>query len=152
MRSFRAETMHPRPAGFQGHHLIPRAIANSGHFTNLFADLQNTGFDADDFVTNGIFLPGTEKEAQTCGLPLHRGPHPQYNALVAERVYQISRFSALDRALAMRRLQRSLREALCQRPSTIILNRRSPMNRHIAFDTLDAGVDRIWRRSEKALA
>lgn len=86
MRGFNYNTDKMRRAGYQKHHLIPIEVYSSPIFERLFAQIRALGFDPRDFSTNGIWLPGTEETAVKSGLPLHRGPHPQYSMLVRESI------------------------------------------------------------------
>ena len=73
----------------QRHHLLPVALFRRKQFRQFFIDLMAVGFEFDDFPTNGVLLPTTEAETLRCGLPLHRGPHPRYNALILMRAETI---------------------------------------------------------------
>lgn len=118
--------------GFQRHHLIPVNVVQRRVFEPLFLLVSNVGFDARNFVSNGVLLPASEEAVQQTGLPLHRGPHPQYDQLVSEGLAEIS--SELDRkadvspVAAYRRiseLQGLLRRALRHNES-LMLNRNDP--------------------------
>ena len=113
-----------------------------------------------DFRRNGVLLPATEVAAASIGLPLHRGPHQRYNAMVAERVGQIeSGWSArrmhsphcaqVEAAMRLRLLQSALRRRLMQpgqRP--IMLNRNDPLGKGMDFSELDAMADLLWAGSQ----
>lgn len=73
----------------QRHHLLPFQLKKMPGLGAMFTCLGNvlTGFD--DFRRNGLLLPSNCAAALAEGLPLHRGPHHRYNALVADRVGQI---------------------------------------------------------------
>lgn len=146
----------PQYKDFQKHHLIPVQIFRNPNFARLFEIVRVGGFDPRDFQTNGVYLPATERMAIQCGWPLHRGPHPRYNELVA------SRLAMLEKSIMRRRdkdqvdhyhdsiasrlyyIQKALRKTLLSKPSPIILNRRDPMSRNIDFKHLDDDVDRLW--------
>ncbi len=113
-----------------------------------------------DFRCNGALLPASEEAASRAGLPLHRGPHVGYNAMVAERIGQIEagwsarRLRAPDAArdeaaMRLRLLQSALRRRLLQpglRP--IMLNRNDPLGSRVDFSELDAMVDALWAGTE----
>lgn len=71
-------------AGYQRHHLIPVNIIRNHAFAKLFASVAAAGFNPHCFLNNGFLLPATEIESARTGLPLHRGPHRQYDDLIAE--------------------------------------------------------------------
>jgi hypothetical protein len=110
----------------------------------------------DDFRRNGLLLPAKGELVLRMGLPLHRGPHREYNALVTERVGQIeadwSRARlrapeiALDQALMrLELLQRALRRRLLQAASRPLrLNRRDPIGTGLDFSELDAMAETLW--------
>jgi hypothetical protein len=70
--------------GYQRHHLIPVNVIHSHAFAKLFALISGAGFNPHCFSNNGFSLPSTEIEAARTGLPLHRGPHRQYDDLIAQ--------------------------------------------------------------------
>ena len=73
-------------AGLQRHHLIPCSLPERRCFAPLFAALPPAEAGLDDFRRNGMLLPASEVAAVRMGLPLHRGPHRDYTAMVAERL------------------------------------------------------------------
>jgi len=93
------------------------------------------------------------------GLPLHRGPHRDYNRMVMERVGQIEggwsgrRLKApeyaLDEALMrLSLLQGALRRRLLQPVGRrLALNRNDPLGRASDFVELDNMVDALWNDS-----
>jgi len=116
-----------------------------------------------DFRRNGVLLPACELAASRCGLPLHRGPHRGYNAMVGERIGQIEAGWAARRqrsplcaqaeaGMRLRLLQSALRRRLLQpglRP--ILLNRNDPLANGVDFSELDAMADLLWPGTEPAL-
>lgn len=146
----------PQNKGFQKHHLIPVQIFRSPNFARLFQIANSGGFDPRDFRTNGVYLPALEKIAASCGRPLHRGPHPRYNELVASRIAMIEKsigrrsgngprdYTPTCTASRLYEVQRALRQTLLSKPSPIVLNRRDPMSRKVDFNHLDDDVDRLW--------
>lgn len=109
-----------------------------------------------DFRVNGLLLPCDECAALRLGLPLHRGPHRRYSALVVERVGQIeaawSRMrldnaenAALQAHMRLALLQRALRRYLLQgKPRGIVLNRCDPLRAGVDFSDLDAMAEALW--------
>ena len=142
----------PRRLGFQKHHLIPVQLLKKSTFLRMFEIAQQAGFDSRDFKSNGIYLPAKERLAIETGRPLHRGPHPQYNALVCERLGLIeasiqnknSVTDANNIAFRLSYLQKALRRSLLKKPRCITLNKRDPMSRITDFTSLDNNVDLIW--------
>jgi hypothetical protein len=147
----------------QRHHLLPRQLLSAGCFAALFDRLGRERVGFDDFRRNGLLLPCTERAAMRFGLPLHRGPHRDYNALVFERVGQIeggwaarrrrAPEGALEEALMrLALLQRALRRRLLADRSRLLLNRTDPLGRGRDFTELDAMAERLWRETERAEA
>lgn len=147
----------------QRHHLLPRQLLQRRSFVTMFEriGLDRLGFD--DFRRNGLLLPASEASAVRTGLPLHRGPHRTYNALVIERVGQIeagwrapgTRDAEGHEALArLALLQRALRRRLLAeapqsgRREAALLSRRDPARRSEDFAALDALADELWPATE----
>lgn len=147
-------------AGLQRHHLMPRQLLGARCFGPLFDAIgrERTGFD--DFRANVLLLPASDKAAVRMGLPLHRGPHRNYNAMVIERVGQVEQGwlalrlrapeVALDQALMQfGLLQRALRRRLLDPlRSRLLLNRRDPLGQAFDFTELDAMADALWGETE----
>ncbi len=102
-----------------------------------------------------MLLPANDGAVVRIGLPLHRGPHRDYNALVIERVGQIeatwseNRLRAPEVALRdaldrLELLQRALRRRLLAQQRRLRLNRRDPLGSGIDFSGLDAMADLLW--------
>lgn len=111
--------------------------------------------DFDDFRSNGLLLPANDVAAVRIGLPLHRGPHRDYNAMVIERVGQIeagwsaTRLRAPEVALIeayqrLELLQRALRRRLLAQQRRLRLNRNDPLGNGLDFSELDAMADLLW--------
>lgn len=109
----------------------------------------------DDFRRNGLLLPANDSAAVKIGLPLHRGPHRDYNAMVIERFGQIEagwsarRVRAPEAALMeawerLELLQRALRRRLLAQRQRLRLNSRDPWNSQADFSRLDAMADLLW--------
>jgi hypothetical protein len=144
--------------GMQRHHLLPRQLLNARCLHRLFdrGGRERVGFD--DFRRNGLLLPCTEPAALGIGLPLHRGPHRAYNAMVFERVGRIEsdwaaqRLRAPEPALeeALMRLgllQRALRRRLLADRARLLLNRGDPLGAGRDFADLDAMAELLWRET-----
>jgi hypothetical protein len=142
--------------GMQRHHLLPRQLLSARCFGRLFDRLGRERLGFDDFRRNGLLLPCTDRAALRIGLPLHRGPHRAYNAMVFERVGRIEsdwashRLCAPDVALdeALMRLtllQGALRQRLLAETARLRLNRGDPLGAGRDFTELDAMAERLWR-------
>jgi hypothetical protein len=126
----------------------------------LIAAVGGDSIGFDDFRRNGMLLPASEGVALRLGLPLHRGPHRDYNRLVGERVGQIEagwssargrapEIAAHDAHQRLALLQRALRRRLLaveRRP--FALNRRDPLGREVDFTELDAMAGALWPATE----
>lgn len=146
--------------GLQRHHLLPRQLLTVPAFTALFAALGPGATGFDDFDRNGLLLPATCEAAVMLGLPLHRGPHRVYTAMVIERVGAVERDWAARRGGApglarhealfrLSLLQRALRRSLLHgRGPVPVLNRRDPARQATFFADLDAMADRLWPELE----
>ncbi len=161
--SFRAINRHDRPGhdpDLQRHHLLPCQLLSRRCFGNLFDLIGSDRVGFDDFRTNGLLLPANDSAAVRLGLPLHRGPHRSYNAMVIERVGQIEASWSARRLLApgvamdealmrLSLLQRALRRRLlatARKP--FALNRSDPLGRPVDFSELDALADALWPDTE----
>ena len=140
----------------QRHHLLPNQLLSKRCFGPLFETIGRDRLGFDDFRANGLLLPASDEAALRVRLPMHRGPHRDYNAMVAERVGQIegdwsqqrrrAPEVALDQAL-MRfgLLQRALRRRLlAPQRSRMRLNRSDPIGAGLDFAELDAMADALW--------
>ena len=140
----------------QRHHLLPCQVVSANCFSRLFGSVGRARVGFDDFRRNGLLLPAADDRARLLGLPLHRGPHGGYNAMVIERVGQIeARWSrerlraneaALDEAMfRLGLLQGALRRRLLNpRGRRMALNRHDPALASTAFADLDAMADLLW--------
>jgi hypothetical protein len=145
--------------GLQRHHILPRQILVRSCFQPLLCSLGRQRLNFDDFRHNGLLLPANDQAVVRIGLPLHRGPHRDYNAMVIERVGQIegswsaTRLRAPEVALqdALERLQllqRALRRRLLDQQRRLRLNRNDPLWQGIDFTELDAMADLLWPATE----
>jgi hypothetical protein len=145
---------------FQRHHLLPLQLLGARCFGGMFAALGREGVGFDDFRRNGLLLPAAEAAVLRIGLPLHRGPHRRYNALVIERVGQIEagwsagqgRLPVTARSDALMRLgllQRALRRRLLTPlRRRLMLHRHDPLGCGQDFTELDALADSLWPATE----
>jgi A nuclease family of the HNH/ENDO VII superfamily with conserved AHH len=146
--------------GLQRHHLLPRQLLHEPCFARLIEIVGRESIGYDDFRCNGLLLPASERMALRIGLPLHRGPHRDYNAMVIARVGQIESGwgrrrlcepgAAREEALfRLRLLQRGLRRRLLDpRRRPILLNRRQLVGPAIDFAELDAMAEMLWGELE----
>ena len=76
--------------GFQGHHLIPTAVADNFEFLKALAqidDPSNPGtalYQHNNFAENGMWLPSNDADSLASGLAKHNGSHPAYNNLISD--------------------------------------------------------------------
>ena len=152
---------HP---GLQRHHLLPRELLTVRPFRTLFSVFDPWEIGLDDFHRNGLLLPASDEAARLLGLPLHRGPHRAYTAMVMERVGAIERDWAMRwprggaaaRTEALFRiglLQSALRRRLLAvRCPPLALNRQDPALRESAFADLDAMAEQLWGASAEQRA
>jgi hypothetical protein len=144
----------------QRHHLLPRQLLSARWFGALFDRLGRERLGFDDFRRNGLLLPCTDPAAARIGLPLHRGPHGAYNAMVLERVGQIESGwaqrrphrpeDALEEALMrLALLQQALRRRLLAERRRLRLNRSDPLGYGRDFAELDAMAELLWRETEQ---
>jgi hypothetical protein len=156
--AFRAVNRRDRPGhepGMQRHHLLPLQILSRSCFTGLFRSLGRERIDFDDFRRNGLLLPANDCAAMRIGLPLHRGPHRDYNAMAIERVGMIEaawsakRLKAPEVALheayfQLEALQQALRVELLDQRRRLQPNRRDPLGHGLDFSELDAMAEALW--------
>jgi A nuclease family of the HNH/ENDO VII superfamily with conserved AHH len=120
--------------GFHAHHLIPKQVARHRYFAQFMADLKNVGLNLDDFERNGIYLPYSERLGEIFQLPVHRGAHPLYNAMVSHHVAGLMHLPIEDAAVAIRMLQLQLRAGLRSADSTPTELARNPMSTGLQAD------------------
>jgi hypothetical protein len=160
--SFRSVNRRDTPnynPGLQRHHILPRQLLGRRCFGNLFDTIGTQRIGFEDFRSNGLLLPASDTAAVRMGLPLHRGPHQYYNAVVIERVGQVEAGwaalrirapeIALDQALMrLDLLQRALRRRLLDPVRRLRLNRHDPLGKDVDFSDLDAMAEALWGASE----
>lgn len=150
--------------GLQRHHLLPRQLLSARAFGQMFEAIGQAELGFEDFRSNGLLLPAREEAAIRLSLPLHRGPHRTYNAMVMERVGGVEQAWAKTRARSpdqaaqdalfrLRLLQGALRSRLLsheRRP--LLLNRRDPLGSGFDFTELDAMAERLWESTQNIAA
>jgi hypothetical protein len=160
--SFRAVNRRGSPdydPGLQRHHILPRQLLSRPSFAPMLSALGRDRLCFEDFRRNGLLLPANDDAAVRIGLPLHRGPHREYNQLVTERVGQIEahwaaiRLRAPEVALSeayerLELLQRALRRRLLDQQRRLRLNRRDPLGTGVDFSELDAMAAQLWPATE----
>ena len=124
----------------QRHHLLPCQLLTRRCFGPLFDLIGRDRLGFDDFRSNGLLLPASGESAVRLKLPLHRGPHRDYNAMVLEQA--LMRFGLLQRALRRRLLEPE------RRPMR--LNRRDPLGAGLDFAELDAMAEALWAGTASA--
>jgi A nuclease family of the HNH/ENDO VII superfamily with conserved AHH len=65
--------------------------------------MRDEGFYIDDFSANGILLPMLPSVARQQDLPVHIGPHPNYNAQIISQLQSIRVFCESVRSESCRR-------------------------------------------------
>ena len=160
---FRAINIANRPGhdpGLQRHHLLPRQLLSRRCLGAMFEGIAREWPGLDDFRSNGMLLPCNDSAALQSGLPLHRGPHRAYNAMVIERVGEIEadwsslrlgtpRVAQRDAIARLQRLQQDLRRRLLDPGrKRLELNRHDPLSHLVDFTELDAMVDALWSASD----
>ena len=146
----------------QRHHLLPRGLLSRRPREKMLELLDPRRLGIEDFRRNGLLLPCEEAEAQRTGLPLHRGPHPAYDAMVADRLGAIEaqwaqrrrrhpKLAALNARLRIALLQRNLRtQLLSQSPPPLNLQPNRPIGTNRDFSDLDAMAQRLWDGDQAA--
>lgn len=156
--SFRAVNHRAAPGydpGLQRHHILPRQVLTRPCFAPMLKAIGRDRLCFDDFRHNGLLLPANDDAALRVGLPLHRGPHRNYNAMVIERFGQIEQGWASTRLRApevalqdtldrLELLQRALRRRLMAQQRRLRLNRHDPLGAGFDFAELDAMADQLW--------
>ncbi len=164
---FRAVNRAGQPGhdpSLQRHHLLPCQLRTRRCFARLIGQLDPARLGFDDFRRNGLLLPSRSEAARRTGLPLHRGPHRDYNAMVIERVGQIeaawsarqarnSHAAGEDALFRLALLQRTLRRRLLDPPGRPLrLNRHDPLGTGFDFTQLDAMAETLWSGTQAILA
>jgi hypothetical protein len=149
MITFR-EARRFRPVGFHAHHLIPVEVMAMQSLAITIGSARAAGFDPDNFLSNGMFLPSLERNAVSFQLPLHRGPHPNYNRLVADRISELNHIAPAQLPVAFNNLQKALQAGL--RRSGNILDRSVTyaLRAEPDFSKIDHQIDLLWATTRQA--
>ena len=145
----------PDPA-LQRHHLLPCQLLSLSCFSRILDAVGRERVGFNDFRRNGLLLPAKEEAVRRLSLPLHRGPHRDYNAMVIDRVGQIEQRWSRDRMIdsnaannnagtQIALLQRDLRRRLLDQRTPFRLSRKDPLGSGIDFSGLDAFAEDLWR-------
>lgn len=151
----RKGTRHYDPS-LQRHHLLPCQLLALRCFSPLLDAVGRERVGFHDFRSNGLLLPAREEAVRRLALPLHRGPHRDYNAMVIDRVGRIERrwsrdrlsrgYRAHDDALArLALLQNELRRRLLDQRVPLRLNRKDPLATGVDFSSLDCLAEELWQ-------
>ena len=154
-----AEVNRPGQPGhasdLQRHHLLPRQAIGWPGLCRFFEALGRQRIGFDDFRRNGMLLPARESAVLRLGLPLHLGPHRNYNRMVIERLGAIEAEWSRERArnderaqaTAMMRiglLQSALRRRILDRSRPVRFNRTDPLGTGRDFALLDRLAEELW--------
>lgn len=142
----------------QRHHLLPRQAIGWPPLQRLFEVLGRERVGFDDFRRNGMLLPSRESAVLRLGLPLHLGPHRDYNRMVIERLgiieagwsRQRARNEASANATALMRiglLQAALRRRILDQARPVRFNRADPLGHGRDFTLLDRLAEDLWTAS-----
>ncbi len=142
----------------QRHHILPRQALVWPGLTRLFDGIGREPMGFDDFRRNGLLLPARERTALRLGLPMHRGPHRDYNQMVIERLGRIesiwSRHRSRDcdaaRRAALRQigqLQDRLRRRILDRREPVRFTRADPFLHQRDYTVLDRMAEELWASS-----
>lgn len=159
---FRAVNRRGAPGhdpGLQRHHILPRQMLSRRCFGAMFDCVGRPDFGFDDFRRNGILLPARDEAVWRTLLPLHRGPHRDYNAMVMERVGHIEGCWARkrihdpwrareDALMRLCLLQNALRRRLLDQSRPLLLNTRDPAACRPDFTHLDAMAEALWNAAD----
>lgn len=142
----------------QRHHLLPLQLLSATCFARMFERIGRRRAGFDDFRANGLLLPASEAAAIRFAMPLHRGPHRDYNAMVIARVGQIEcRWSSIrlhdpeaamcEALFRLQLLQAALRRRLLEDRRRLVLNRLDPLGTGFDFAELDRMAEALWQAS-----
>lgn len=149
---------HGHAADMQRHHLVPRQAIALPAFQRFFAAVGRERIGFDDFRRNGMLLPSRASAVLRLGLPLHLGPHRDYNGMVIERLGTIeagwsrhrSRDEGSARAAVLMRiglLQAALRKRILDQARPLRFNRADPLGHGRDFTLLDRLAEELWTAS-----
>lgn len=134
MISFQSVRTRYRIMDFDFHHLFPRQLIDAGSFAKFFGNSGSVRIEPDDFSCNGMHQPTTDEMAQMFALPLHRGPHPRYNGMVAEHIESLRCLDPHDALVEISPFQIHLRTSFRKFAACDIELKRSPMSATLAED------------------
>jgi hypothetical protein len=143
MPSFR-EMRKVRPIGFHCHHIIPVEVAQKRSLALIMAQARYAGFDIDDFTSNGMLLPSIERNAIAFSLPLHRGPHPHYNAYVADQIGRWNRLRPTEVRARLSHLQGGIAKLLRGNFNLVQSSDRTFLRPNADFRKIDHAIDALW--------
>lgn len=143
----------------QRHHLLPRQAIELPAFQPLFDSLGRERIGFDDFRRNGMLLPARESAVLRLGLPLHLGPHRDYNRVVIERLAGIEagwtrhrrrdeQGAGVEALMRIGLLQAALRRRILDRRRPLRFNRADPLGHGRDFAVLDRLAEELWRVSD----
>ena len=144
----------------QRHHLLPRQLLSIRGLSRMFSAIGRRAIGFEDFRRNGLLLPAKDSAAVKLGLPLHRGPHRDYNEMVIERAGAIERgwshshrfdqdIAGLEAMEQLAQLQDQLRENLLMPTrGAIILNRHDPIGQGLDYSKLDDVAEKLWSQTQ----
>ena len=142
----------------QRHHLLPSQLLRFPCFARLFDKLGLWRIGFDDFRRNGLLLPSREEAAVRLAMPLHRGPHREYNDMVIEKVGRVEQSWSRHRSRSddarhidalnrLGRLQDRLRLHLLDQRRAPRLSSKDPRSSAPDFADLDILVEDLWREA-----
>lgn len=142
----------------QRHHLLPRQALTWPSLRGLMDGIGADRIGFDDFRRNGMLLPARESAAIRLGLPLHLGPHRDYNRMVIDRLgiieaswsCQRARCEERARSTALMRialLQSALRKRILDRSRQLRFNRAASLGEGRDFALLDRMAEELWAAS-----
>jgi A nuclease family of the HNH/ENDO VII superfamily with conserved AHH len=141
MPSFRKVRAVFGTQGFHCHHLMPISVVENPAFGSLFLRLRQRGFNPDDFLTNGMLLPSLEVNAVAFNLPLHRGPHPRYNKMLADFASTLEKLPVGIAIRKIREAQHILQQGLRRSGARQLEQFRSPFQTGQDFLTIERAAD-----------
>jgi A nuclease family of the HNH/ENDO VII superfamily with conserved AHH len=147
MLSFREVRKRCKATGFHCHHIIPTSVVQKRSLARLFGKARSVGFEPDDFASNGIHLPTTEKLAVAFSLPLHTGPHRQYNEMVASQIADLERLKPHEVLMHLHALQLRLRHGLRRGAARITLATHIDTVLIEDFQRLDTALEKLYASS-----
>ena len=124
----------------------------------MFAALGRDRIGFDDFRRNGMLLPARDSAVIRLGLPLHLGPHRDYNRMVIDRLgtiewhwaHQRARHPEAARDAALMRialLQAALRRRILDRRRPVRFNHTDRLGHSREFTLLDRLAEELWSAS-----